>query len=70
MARNLGADDIRIVVPENATASSRTATPRDAQAFVAFAFAAGKRADSTIARRAVRPIDLERRARFSRFGSS
>jgi hypothetical protein len=70
MARNLGADDFRIVVAQNTSASTRAGNPRDAQAFVASAFAAVKRADSTIARRAVRPIDLERRARFSRFGSS
>jgi hypothetical protein len=63
MVRKLGVDDRRIVVSETAAAPSSS---RDPQAIVFSRIITQKKSDWAGPRRSGRPIDLERRARFSR----
>jgi hypothetical protein len=66
MVRKFGADDPIMVISGNARANKGGARPNGAQTAAAASFGMGKRASWSLARPSVRPIDLERRARFAR----
>jgi hypothetical protein len=66
MVRKSGADDPDMVVSSTASTRATAAHSKDKQGAVVTTFGLERRAGWNVARRAVRPINLERRARFAR----